>query len=275
MATRMSGRFSRRLGGALAARLWFTPWAVDNNDRARARHARWLEGTRPATFRFREETLAGFTAGEGPTILLVHGWGERAATLGALVHPLVARGYRVVGVDLPAHGDSPGRRTNMLEEAAALIEIEEQLGDIYAVVAHSMGSAVTTIAIDEGLAPRHVVAIGPAVRLEHALHTFAELWRIPPKALDGLRRRIERRFGATVWEDLAADHLVQRFELPALIIHDAEDDQVAFSDGERLASRWPGARFVATEGLGHVKVLGNDGVIDEIARFLARKPALV
>jgi pimeloyl-ACP methyl ester carboxylesterase len=213
--------------------------------------------------------------GEGPTILLVHGWGERAATLGALVKPLVARGYRVVGVDLPAHGDSPGRRTDIPEESVAVRAIADALGNVHAVIAHSMGGAVTTTALHDGLRAERVVFVAPAVRLQNALKAFVEMVNLPPRAIVGLRRHIERRFGETVWEDFAADRLAESMDLPALVIHDSDDDQVAFEDGWLLASRWPGAHFVATEGLGHIKVLGNERVIDEIGRFLVKEPALV
>jgi pimeloyl-ACP methyl ester carboxylesterase len=272
---RFTGRFSSRVGGLFAARLWFTPWAVDNGERARARHARWLEGARPIEIPFGHGSLAGFDLGEGPTILLVHGWGERAATLGALVKPLAERGFRVVGVDLPAHGDSPGHRTDIPEEARALQAAADSLGGVHGVIAHSMGGAVLTTALRDGLSVDRVVYVAPAIRLENALKAFVEMVKLPTRAEIGLRRYIERRFGSSVWEDFAADRIAREMDLPALVIHDANDDQVAFADGEHFASCWPGARFVGTEGLGHIKLLGDERVIDEIARFLVKEPALV
>ncbi|MEZ4682380.1 MAG: alpha/beta fold hydrolase [Caldilineaceae bacterium] len=56
-----------------------------------------------------------YSWGSGPTVLLVHGWAGRGSQLAPLVAPLVNAGYRVVAFDAPAHGDSPGDRTNLLE----------------------------------------------------------------------------------------------------------------------------------------------------------------
>ena len=46
--------------------------------------------------------------GEGPIVLLVHGWNGRSTQLGGFVSPLVARGHRVVAFDALGHGDSDG-----------------------------------------------------------------------------------------------------------------------------------------------------------------------
>src|SRR5688572_2988678 len=101
---RIAGRFSRRLGGWLAARLWFTPWEVELSERALEREANWTADTQPLAIRFDGGVLHGFAAGDGPTILLVHGWGERASAMGAFIAPLTSAGYRVVAIDLPGHG---------------------------------------------------------------------------------------------------------------------------------------------------------------------------
>jgi pimeloyl-ACP methyl ester carboxylesterase len=37
----------------------------------------------------------------------------------------------------------------------------------------------------------------------------------------------------------------------ALLLHDRYDAVTHFGESEKLAAAWPGARLVATEGLGH------------------------
>lgn len=270
IAATTTGRFSERLSGLFAARLWFTPWAVDTGERAERRHARWLEGAEVITVPFGRSSLAGFSAGAGPTILLVHGWGERAATMGALVKPLVDAGHRVVGVDLPAHGGSPGRRTNLIEEADAVRVIAAAVGPIDTVIAHSMGGAVATLALSGGMSAQRVVFVASALRLENAVEVFASSLRLSARAAKGLRRYIERRFGNSIWEELAVDRLAGEMKIPALVIHDADDTQIGLEDGRALAEAWPGARFVPTQGLGHVKILGDPEVVGTIREWLAR-----
>src|SRR2546426_767334 len=48
--------------------------------------------------------LAVWDWGDGPTVLLVHGWNGNAAQLAGLVPPLLRAGYYVATPDLPAHG---------------------------------------------------------------------------------------------------------------------------------------------------------------------------
>ena len=269
MAANVTGRFSKRISGFFASQFWFTPWATDTGPKAEKRHAKWLAGTQEVAVPYRDGYLKGFAAGRGPVVLLVHGWGERAATLGALVRPLVDAGYRVIGIDLPAHGSSPGRTTNILEEADALRTIVDELDSVHGVIAHSMGGAITAHALEQGMPIDRVAFVAPAVRLDSAMEVFAEVSGLPPLAIEGLQEDIERRFGASVWEDFAADRAAADMRVPALVVHDVDDVQVPYADGERLAAAWPGAKLVTTEGLGHMRILGDARVHRALLDHLA------
>jgi pimeloyl-ACP methyl ester carboxylesterase len=268
LGARYGGVVSRRLGSFFAYQLWFTPWQVALSERAQQREAGWLAATQPLRIPFGRRTLSGFTAGQGPTVLLIHGWGDTASRLGAFVAPLVSSGYRVVGVDLPAHGSSPGWRTNAYERSAAILATADHVGGVEAVVAHSMGGVETLIALRKGLAAQRVVLLAPALRLEHAMNKFAALFAMPEEVMSGLRVAIERQFGEQVWDSLASDLLVQGLDVPALLVHDRSDAQVDFADGERLRDAWPGVTFLATDGLGHDRVLRDPQVVAAATRFL-------
>lgn len=268
LATKVAGRVSSRLAGRFAARLWFTPWPVPVGERARAKQAGWLAGTEPVTFDVGTHRIAGFSAGAGPTVLLVHGWGERAASLGAFVAPLVGAGFRVVGIDMPGHGATSRGRTDIFETGRALRSVADQLGGASAIVAHSMGGYVTTTALAEGLHTDAVVLIAPASDVNHVMGKFGALFALPDRAVAGLRAYIGRRFGADVWERLNARKHAARFSTPALIVHDRDDQQIDVSESLELADAWPGARILLTNGLGHDKPTREAEVIEAIAGFL-------
>lgn len=272
-AMRVLGAHSQRLGGWLAARLWFTPWRAGISERARAREAEWLRGTTPLSVSFEGSELRGFVAGEGPAVLLVHGWGERASTMGAFVAPLTRAGYRVAAIDLPGHGATSVSETNLFVMADALERTARDLGRVDAVIAHSMGGMAAMLGLGRGLHVQKVALIAPAVRMENALAKFNFLFDVPPKAVAGLRAHIERRFGHDIWEELSADTLAPGFSVPALIVHDEEDPQVDFADGRRLAAAWPGAEHHATTGLGHVKVVRDEKVVDKVVDFVTSEVA--
>ena len=57
-------------------------------------------------------------------------------------------------------------------------------------------------------------------------------------------------------------------DAPVLIVHDKGDRPNPFRHGQALADAWPNAELMATEGLGHRKVLANPAVSARIRTFL-------
>jgi hypothetical protein len=53
-----------------------------------------------------------------------------------------------------------------------------------------------------------------------------------------------------------------------LIVHDLEDREVPWSEGERYARYWADARLLSTQGLGHNRIAGDETVIAAALRFL-------
>jgi pimeloyl-ACP methyl ester carboxylesterase len=81
---------------------------------------------------------------EGPTLVLIHGWGCKRAYFDDVVSHLPA-GLRAVAVDLAEHGDSRSRRTTWTMEefardVAAVLSAESITQCV--VVGHSLGGAV-------------------------------------------------------------------------------------------------------------------------------------
>ena len=64
--------------------------------------------------------LRAWRWGEGPAVLLVHGWGGRGGQTLALVAPLLRAGCAVVTFDGPAHGGSTGRPPRSRHRTIAL-----------------------------------------------------------------------------------------------------------------------------------------------------------
>jgi pimeloyl-ACP methyl ester carboxylesterase len=91
-------------------------------------------------------TIDYFAAGEGKSLVLVHGITESRRTWDPLVAPLIAAGYRVVAVDLRGHGASsqvaPYDLATMAGDLGAVLA-EEGIDDAL-VVGHSLGGAVVS-----------------------------------------------------------------------------------------------------------------------------------
>jgi pimeloyl-ACP methyl ester carboxylesterase len=264
--------FSIPLAGWFANKIWFTPWRVTPSERGLRRQAEWLSDTRPIRLSTRYGQIAGIEAGAGPTVLLVHGWGERAASLGALITPLTSAGYRVVGIDMPGHGDSAHitAQPNLYVAAETIQDVADQLGGVSAVIGHSVGGHSTMMALKNGLQVDSVVLLSPSSHLGHALTRFEEMLSLPSRATAGLRRTIERRFGENIWEGTQGSELIRDVDTPALIVHDRDDPQVPLEDSEYLVSSWPSATLITTDSLGHGRILRDENVIANAVSFIDR-----
>lgn len=82
-----------------------------------------------------------------------------------------------------------------------------------------------------------------------------------------MQAQIERRFGIR-WSDFEVERTAPSLKQPALIVHDIDDRDSPFRDGERYARHWPGARMIATHGLGHRGALYDSAVIGEVVSFI-------
>lgn len=252
---------SPRATGRVALRLFVTP----------RRHHRpaWERQIADTGERFTlGPGLSAHAWGSGPQVLLLHGWEGRGTQLGRFVEPFVAAGFRVIAVDGPAHGESPGKRTDIIEYTEALRRIGRDVGPLAGIVAHSFGGATTTLAIERGLDVRSVVLISSPTSVRDVIGRFAALIGLRNQGLTAFRAAFERQTGVRL-QDVEIHERASALRVPALIVHDRDDGEVPFHDAERLTARWPGARLHPTEGLGHRRILKDDDVIRRAVEFVS------
>jgi pimeloyl-ACP methyl ester carboxylesterase len=214
--------------------------------------------------------IAGMKAwswGEGPIVLLVHGWNGRATQLGDFVAPLVERGYRVVAYDAFGHGDSPGTRISLPELASCIRAVADALGGVYGVIAHSMGGASTTLALSDGLQVERAVFISPPADPRVFLETFSNALAITDGVRAKLKRRVEQHIGVSI-ESMRADLLASSMRVPLLVVHDRNDKEVPVQGGQSIANAWPNAELILTEGFGHQRILRADPVTNVAVSFI-------
>jgi pimeloyl-ACP methyl ester carboxylesterase len=263
------------LGGSLAERLFTSPRRYDRPERERAvlRTGRPFTVTVPLRSpRWRGSTtkVAAWRWGTGPAVLLVHGWEGRGSQLGAFVDPLVARGFSVIAFDAPGHGDSPGSRLYLTDHADAIAAVAAEVGPLHAAIAHSFGAASLLLAGPRaGAHATHNVTLSPNVLIDDAIARFAKLVGLDPTELAAMQHQLAVHAGVG-HEALALDALIGDRDSTMLAFHDREDREVSLRHADHLAARWPGARLVITEGLGHRRILRDPAVIAETVATIAR-----
>jgi pimeloyl-ACP methyl ester carboxylesterase len=261
----LAGRLSPSLAGRIAAWLFARPRKHARPERERALIARGA----PLAL---SNGLRATAWGAGPIVLLVHGWEGRGAQLGALVDPLVAAGHRVIALDGPAHGDSTGRSTTGPEFAAALETVVRQVGPLAAVVAHSFGGFTSLLAISRGLAAERLVIIAAPSSVPEVLDDFVRLIRLPRRAVPSMVAALESRVHAPMSSfDVAS--FAAAVKIPVLVAHDADDKEVSYEHGPRLADLL-GARLLTTTGHGHRRILFAPEVVRAIVDFVGEGRAV-
>lgn len=202
-----------------------------------------------------------------PHVLFAHGWSSNGIRIASWVASLREAGYAVVAFDQAGHGRSAGRRTNLVEFACLLLAINRRYGPAAAVIGHSLGGAAAAVALANGLQARRAVIVAPPADPLLVADQFAGMVGMARYLARGMFALFERRMRFAV-EDLQAQHVAPRIGRPALIVHDLEDREVPWSEGERYARYWHQARLLSTRGLGHHRIMGDAGVIDAAMRFL-------
>ncbi|MCW5774568.1 MAG: alpha/beta hydrolase, partial [Rhodospirillaceae bacterium] len=116
-----------------------------------------------------------------------------------------------------------------------------------------------------------------AAPLSLSAHTsfVAQALGIARRVRGRMQRRLERQLGFrwdTTDTDRALAALAEDRGLDTLLVHDRGDREVPFASSERIAAAAPRTRLVATEGLGHARILRSASVIAEAIAFLRAAP---
>jgi len=210
--------------------------------------------------------------GSGPSVLLAHGWGGRGAQLGALVGPLVARGFSVVTFDAPGHGASDAGPVTIAEMVDAIRTVAESRGPLAAIVAHSVGATAAVRALWDGLDAGAVVLIAPAADLVTPSLRFSETFGFSREVRERMHRRVEEQVGRA-WSAFDAVDLAPGLTGPVLVAHDRGDGEIPWQHGAAIARAWRGAQMLMTEGLGHRRILKDPDVVAASVAFIAARAA--
>ncbi len=214
-----------------------------------------------------------YTAGNGPVVLLVHGWEGSTSNLSTLAKSLLAADLKVVLFDLPAHGFSPGKKTNLLEISHIIKKLAEtEGGDGYfkAIIAHSFGAACAGHAIKKGVKTDHFISISSPTNMDFIFDQFCSTIGASNKTKKGLIKQIEAILQGS-YKEVSLIRLVAYFNkkgIKGIIAHDVKDRLIPYAQAKELSTAWPEAQLITTKGYGHNRILINKEVIQAIRTLL-------
>ena len=208
-----------------------------------------------------------------PLVVCMHGWRGRAHQMRRFIPVLLECGFRVVMVNLPAHSGQGKNYTHIYECADALKEIQEQLGSIDSIIAHSFGSPATILALNENFKIRKFMMVAPNLDINYLLNEYATafgLQKLIPKINQYIKQHCDKNIFPGSWENLTIQTLQHnlKFVEEVEIWHDLLDTEISIKANQivfqSLLDRGQMAKTIEVQGLGHFKILKDQDTVDRI-----------
>ncbi|MBK5279688.1 MAG: alpha/beta fold hydrolase [Bacteroidia bacterium] len=258
-------RIAPSLAHNYAFNLFFTPFRFTVPQREKE----FLVTGEKFTVSVKGKKVQAYSWGNGPVVLLVHGWAGRAGQFRKFIPKLVANNYRAVAFDGPAHGNSEGRKTNVPEFEEVFHKIMEQVGTPVAVIGHSFGGVASIYSIRNGLPISKLINIASPTIGEDIIKGFVKTINASPATGVAFKAHVQKTFH-TSFEDISAINLIKFLphELKLLLVHDEDDKEVPINHPILLQKVYPSAQLLKTSGLGHSRILKDDAVIQKCLEFI-------
>jgi pimeloyl-ACP methyl ester carboxylesterase len=223
--------------------------------------------------------------GDGPPLVMLHGWGASIALLSPLAERIAPMGYRVHMLDLPGFGQTPAPSTawTVFDYARFVVDYldRHQLQRVH-LFGHSFGGRLGLILGAEHpdrlytMTLADAAGIRPPKRGQLRLTLYKGirdgLKRVGLRGMsESLRRWYNGRYGSAdfnavsgvmrqtfvqvVNQDLQA--YAQRVRVPTLLVWGEEDADTPLEQGRQLERLIPDAGLVVYPGAGHYSYLEN------------------
>lgn len=263
------------LAGKWAARLFTTPIRHKRPEREQlAMESARIEQVKltPQYSKPRQEPFyQTYAWGDGPLVLLVHGWAGRGSQMGTLAPSFVEAGYKVITFDAFAHGESPGKTSNLVEFKQIIQHIYKNHGAFHAIVGHSLGGIAAGLAIAEGVEAGKLVTMGSPTTMDFITKSFCLNLGANKKTakyiLDNVKNLTQKEAD---YFSLAS--IGKQLNIYGLIIHDEDDKESDYSQALLLDKSWKNSRLFSTKKLGHRRILRDEKVQKTILDFIESTP---
>lgn len=229
--------------------------------------------------------------GEGPVVLLLHGWGAMRQAWGRLPQEIEKMGFRVVSLDFPGHGESddPPVAWSVDDYAQFTKALIDQLqADVLYVICHSFGGRITIRLASQWptLFAKIVMVDVAGIRPKRTWRYYIRTYRYKlakRMAKIGFINRLfsldekMKNVGSADYQALKTDTMRQTFikvvnqdlrpllpkiQAPTLLVWGSEDQDTPLYMGKTMEKEIPNAGLVVFEGAGHYSYL------DEFVQFV-------
>ena len=205
--------------------------------------------------------------GDGPTILLVHGWESNTARWQSLIKLLLKIDLNVVAIDAPAHGNSGSYFFNVNLYSNFLKNIIERTRPKF-VIAHSVGAMAVCKSLAElqTYTPEKMVLIGAPSKYEDILQRYIKMMGYHDRVTTNFKSRLTEIF-KTALNKINTATYAKLLNTPILVFHDKYDDVIPYSDALEIESECNTSKLVTTQNMGHS--MNNDEINHQILEYVS------
>ena len=221
------------------------------------------------SIRYKKDRISVYEWGvynNGKWILLVHGWAGRASQFNSIIRVLVDEGYRVVAFDGRAHGNSTGKRTNLLDFRDLIEILSLKYNGFDTIIGHSFGGVASAFALTGAAKSKKLITINSPAIANEIVYAFVNTINGSKELFRYFYRYIKVQFGRD-FDDLELLKLMPQIIEKGIDVHiygDRDDQEVPFYHTQRLVKIIGKDKATITSGLGHNKILGDTEVIKKI-----------
>lgn len=204
--------------------------------------------------------------GNDTIIFLIHGWESNSSRWKKLLPYLKKSGSTIIAIDGPAQGLSSGKEFTV-PKYAEFIDIVAKKHQPNSIIGHSMGGQTSLYYQYKYQNPslQKMVILGAPSDFTIILNNFTSLLSLNNK----IRKALEIKYTQFLNQHLdqfSSKEFVTKIDTKGFLAHDIEDTVVLFDEGEKIATSWKDAQFIATKGLGHK--LHDDALYRKVYKFL-------
>jgi pimeloyl-ACP methyl ester carboxylesterase len=246
-----TARITRRGAGRIGYYLLTNPRRLEEEPE----NLVFLESAQQQTYNLMGQNIHTYHwPGEGPSVLLLHGWESSTARWFALFEPLRKAGYNIYALDAPAHGKSDGKKFTVFAYCQVLDAYFNTIGfapDYW--IGHSGGGMAAIYYCSRqryNFRPKSIVSMAVPGELENFIDKFCDLVGANERVKYGIGRRFHKNLNYSM-EDINFIEFAKEVDVPGLIIHDEEDDVAPIAGARRMHENWRGSKLATTRGRGH------------------------
>jgi esterase/lipase len=212
--------------------------------------------------------IQGYKWGEGVPVFLIHGWAGRAAQFRKFIPALNQAGYQAIAIDGPAHGQSEGERTNILEFEQVIRIVYEKFKPV-AAIAHSFGGVAMMYAASTGVPVNKLITIASPSIGDEVINTYLRAINGSRPTGEAFKLYLQTTYGKT-FDEFSSLYLVRhlRNSLELMIVQDEDDKEVILRHATELKAAYPSAVLLQTSNLGHTRILRDETVISKTIEFI-------